>query len=819
MTYTIADVLGSSSVGNISIKMLPSQDSAAQVQRGYWTRAQAPNVFTDIKVDKDGSTYVAGYTTERPDLGWQTGITYKFNPDGSQAYGYIWYKYNQNGLQFDRVVVGKDRVFFVGETYAGWITNWDVTVSGISMDGQAFYENEVPTTSNDFVWNAKADSNDSLIVSGYIGDGSAGLMKFDADLNFIWSKNFDSSNTGYYGGRLNGLAIAKDDSIYVAGTVLNASYDATIARLAPDGTTLWQTVTDRDGSADAYNDVTVDVDGNPVAVGLSGAWAEVRKVSADTGQSVWVHTNPFVGYEAANAFRAISTPTGIAVAGNLYWNKSGNTTPYIQKLAVDGSQDWFNYYSPALTNGFPNPILADAVGDGLGGTYLAINAYDVNWQADSAHVMGVDRNGNLRWDRYRQGATGGSSTIIAVSANAQGIVATAGTEHFKSFETRLYNTEPGDQGTMGIYQQTPQLYADQFIVGQTDTLTVRKGEILTNDSFVADGTVVLVKKPDAGILKLAADGSFTYVAPRASAGNQSFQYAVQRPGLPLSAPAVVFLKVVSKPIAVRDTVNVGPETPTGIDVLANDSDPGGLPLMIVDVTKPSSGSAMIGKGNIIYTSNPGATGTDSFSYTVSNGVQTATTLVTVKILPDPFIATLSPLQVIAPGSGVTITVKGRNFGDAPGAVVRWNGSERTTSYISDTQLNVLLADSDVATETTGTITVMNAAGRVSNAISVPVIGRPAFTITAKRTTGSTVRFSLTNSGTGSATNVSLVSAVINGQSSLTTPSIAAKVAPGATVTVDVPFPAAAFPIPRNTNCTIKIAYSGTSAARNISVKY
>jgi hypothetical protein len=86
---------------------------------------------------------------------------------------------------------------------------------------------------------------------------------------------------------------------------------------------------------------------------------------------------------------------------------------------------------------------------------------------------------------------------------------------------------------------------------------------------------------------LAADGTFTYVAPRASAGNQSFQYAVQRPGLPLSVPAVVFLKVVTKPIAVRDSASAGPETPTAIDVLANDSDPSGLPLMIVDVTKPS----------------------------------------------------------------------------------------------------------------------------------------------------------------------------------------------------------------------------------------
>jgi hypothetical protein len=328
-----------------------------------------------------------------------------------------------------------------------------------------------------------------------------------------------------------------------------------------------------------------------------------------------------------------------------------------------------------------------------------------------------------------------------------------------------------------------------------------------------------VKKPDAGNLKLAADGTFTYVAPRASAGNQSFQYAVQRPGLPLSVPAVVFLKVVSKPIAVRDVANVGLETPAAIDVLANDSDPSGLPLTIIDVTKPAFGTAAIGKGNIVYTSNPGATGPDTFSYTISNGIFTATTVVTVKIVPDPFIATVNPLQVIAPGSGVTLTVKGRNFGDTPGAVVRWNGSDRTTSYVSDTQLSVLLADSDVATEANGTITVKSAFGRVSNEITVQVVGRAALVITGQRTTGSTVRFTVTNSGSGSATDVALASAVINGRSSLTTPSIAANIAPGGVASVDVPFPAAAFPRPRNQHCTIKIAYSGTSVTRNVTVKY
>jgi Bacterial Ig domain/IPT/TIG domain len=801
MSYSIIDTSANVASSTINMTLLPSQDNAAQVQRGYLTRAQLPHVFTDVKVDSEGATYVTGYTVERGDLGWQTGLTFKFRPDGTQAYGYLWYKENHDGFQFDRIVVGKSRVFYVGETYTGPENSWDVSVTTVLNDGTTYVENVVPLTSNDFVWNAKADSADNLIVSGYIGDSSAGLVKLDSNLNILWAKAFDGGRMGIYAGRINGLAIAPDDSIYAAGNVQNSDFDSLIARVSPTGATLWESVLD--GSIeDVFNDVAIDIDGQPVAVGYSGAKALVRKMDADTGASIWTHSNTFPGFRSANGFRAIPTPSGIVVGGTVYRDSGGHSAVYLQKLLPDGTQDWFRTYVPANPSGFPNPVLAAASWDSFGGMYLAVNSYNEVSSSDTAHILAVDRFGNVRWDRYRQDPRRGSSTIVSVSANDQGVVASAGTEHFKLFETRLYNTEPGDQGTIGVYQQTPQLYNDQFVVGQTDTLTTRKGEILLNDSFVADGSVVLVKKPDAGILKLGADGTFTYVAPRASAGNQSFQYAVQRPGLPLSVPAIVFLKVASKPIAVRDTASAALETPTTIDVLANDSDPSGLPLIIVDVTKPSSGSVVIGNGNVVYTSNPGATGTDSFSYTISNGVFTATTVVTVKIVPDPFIATLNPPQVIAPGSGVTITVKGRNFGDIPGSIVRWNGSDRTTSYVSDTQLNVLLADSDVALETTGILTVKSALGRVSNAITIQVVGRPSLAITAQRTTGTTVRFTVTNSGTGSATNVALISAVINGQSSLTTPSIATKIAPGGVASVDVVFPAAAFPRPKNQTCKI-----------------
>ena len=69
-----------------------------------------------------------------------------------------------------------------------------------------------------------------------------------------------------------------------------------------------------------------------------------------------------------------------------------------------------------------------------------------------------------------------------------------------------------------------------------------------------------------------------------------------------------------------------------LDVLANDSDPDGDPLTIVDVTSPGNGSAVISGDVILYTPAAGFVGTDSFSYTIDDGAGgQATATVTVEV--------------------------------------------------------------------------------------------------------------------------------------------------------------------------------------------
>ena len=71
----------------------------------------------------------------------------------------------------------------------------------------------------------------------------------------------------------------------------------------------------------------------------------------------------------------------------------------------------------------------------------------------------------------------------------------------------------------------------------------------------------------------------------------------------------------------------------------------------------------------------------------------------------PQIAQLSPSSVISGGAAFTLTVNGTNFD--PAAVVQFNGTSRTTTFISSTQLQAAIAVSDIASPGVATITVAN----------------------------------------------------------------------------------------------------------------
>jgi len=112
-------------------------------------------------------------------------------------------------------------------------------------------------------------------------------------------------------------------------------------------------------------------------------------------------------------------------------------------------------------------------------------------------------------------------------------------------------------------------------------------------------------------------------------------------------------------------------------------------------------------------------------------------------------APLNPAAVAPGGAGFTLTVSGTGFTST--AVVNWNGSRRTTTFISASQLSASIPASDIASASTAIITVTNpgSGGGISNPLSFQV---------AASTVGLAFQDSQISAGFG--TNVSVLSPVV-----------------------------------------------------------
>ena len=95
--------------------------------------------------------------------------------------------------------------------------------------------------------------------------------------------------------------------------------------------------------------------------------------------------------------------------------------------------------------------------------------------------------------------------------------------------------------------------------------------------------------------------------------------------------------------------------------------------------------------------------------------------VTTPTSPVPTTTSISPTSTSAGGSGFTLTVNGSNF--VSSSTVDFNGSPRTTTFVSSSQLTATITTADIATGGMDSITVVNPApgGGASNAQTLAVV--------------------------------------------------------------------------------------------------
>jgi VCBS repeat-containing protein len=177
---------------------------------------------------------------------------------------------------------------------------------------------------------------------------------------------------------------------------------------------------------------------------------------------------------------------------------------------------------------------------------------------------------------------------------------------------------------------------DAYAVASGGTLTVpAAGGLLAND-IDPDGptlTAVLDDDVSAGTLTLSADGSFTYNAP-ASPAVVSFSY---HPTDGTASGAVTAGRIlVGGPAAAADFYTTAPGSTLTVSapgVMANDVDDDGEPITATKIGDPSNGTLTFNaNGSFSYVPDAGFSGTDSFTYRVSDGDRNSnTTTVTITV--------------------------------------------------------------------------------------------------------------------------------------------------------------------------------------------
>ena len=116
------------------------------------------------------------------------------------------------------------------------------------------------------------------------------------------------------------------------------------------------------------------------------------------------------------------------------------------------------------------------------------------------------------------------------------------------------------------------------------------------------------------------------------------------------------------------------------------------------------------------------------------------------IAPGAVITSLSPSTATAGGAAFTLTVNGTGF--VSSAVVQWNGTALSTTFVSATQLTAQVTASLIATAGTAAVTVLQNAA-TSNSVNFTIAAGPVITSLSPSTaTAGAAAFTLTVNGTG-----------------------------------------------------------------------
>ena len=581
-TYTISDGNGGTATATVNITVNPVNDAPVAVDDNATVNEDA-TVLIDIvanDTDKEGDTVTpTGFTNPSNGTVSQEGDSYRYTPNadffGSDSFTYT--ISDGNGGTATATVN---------------ITVNSVNDAPVAVDDNATV-NEDATVLIDIVANDTDKEGDTVTPTGFTNP-SNGTVSQEGD-SYRYTPNAD-----FFG---------------------SDSFTYTIS----DG---------NGGTATATVNITVNsVNDAPVAVDDNATVNEDATVLID-----------IVANDTDKEGDTV-TPTGFTNPSNGTVSQEGDSYRYTPNADFFGS-DSFTY----------------TISDGNGGTATATVSITVNPVNDAP--VAVDDNATVNEDATvlidivanDTDKEGDTVTPTGFTNPSNGTVSQEGDSYrytpnadFFGSDSFTYTISDGNGGTatatvsitVNPVNDAPVAVDDNATVNEDATVLI---DIVANDTDKEGDTVTPTgfTNPSNGTVSQEGD-SYRYTPNADFFGSDSFTYTISdgNGGTATATVSITVNPVNDAPVAVDDNATVNEDATVLIDIVANDTDKEGDTVTPTGFTNPSNGTVSQEGDSYRYTPNADFFGSDSFTYTISDGnggTATATVNITVNSVNDAPVA-------------------------------------------------------------------------------------------------------------------------------------------------------------------------------------
>jgi Bacterial Ig domain len=260
----------------------------------------------------------------------------------------------------------------------------------------------------------------------------------------------------------------------------------------------------------------------------------------------------------------------------------------------------------------------------------------------------------------------------------------------------------------------------------------------------ADGdplTISIVTQPAHGSATLSAttpvSGLVAYTSSASSTGAETVTIQAAEnsdPTVRSNVATITFSVIDTAPTCSAQSITAQASSPVTFPITCLDGD--GEALAFTGTSAPKHGSVKVDGGNVTYTPSGGFLGKDSLGFAATDGISTASTVVTITVVPDTIrtggktaVTAFLPTNLIVVNSNVTLIF------ECPATAKTCSGTVSLVTILKGRKITLLTQKVSMKTGKSGKVK-LNAARGLENSALRPLAGLPIKVIVAYQTKNS-----------------------------------------------------------------------------------